>query len=50
MILGGKNKAVLGIYKTRAEVERAVDALRTDGFTTSNKIIINLAQPSKKTK
>ena len=32
----GKNKTVLGIYKTQVDVERAVEALRTDGFATSD--------------
>ena len=32
----GKNKAVLGIYKTRMDVERAIDALRNDGFATAD--------------
>ncbi len=36
MIMNGKNKAVLGIYKTRTEVESAVDALKADGFATSD--------------
>lgn len=36
MIKGGKNKAVLGIYKTRTDVERAVDALKADSFATSD--------------
>jgi len=31
-----KNKAVFGIYKTRADAERAVDTLKTDGFFTSD--------------
>lgn len=29
-----KNKAVFGIYKTRGDVERAVDVLKADGFRT----------------
>ena len=31
-----KNKAVLGIYRTRAEVEQAVEALKVDGFDTAD--------------
>lgn len=34
--MSDKNKAVLGIYKTRSEVERAVDALKMDGFSTND--------------
>lgn len=36
MIMSGKNKAVLGIYKTRAEVEQAIEALNSDGFLASD--------------
>jgi hypothetical protein len=31
-----KNKAVLGIYKSRLEVEKAVDVLKADGFSSSD--------------
>lgn len=31
-----KNKVVLGIYKTRTDVERAVTTLKTDGFRTDD--------------
>lgn len=31
-----KSKVVLGIYKTRTDVDRAVDALKGDGFLTSD--------------
>jgi hypothetical protein len=31
-----KNKVVLGIYKTRHDVERAIDVLKMDGFSTSD--------------
>ncbi len=31
--MNGKNKAVLGIFKSRLEVERAVIALKRDGFS-----------------
>ena len=31
--MAGKNTAVFGIYATRAAVERAVDALKVDGFS-----------------
>lgn len=34
--MNDKNKVVLGIYKTRLEVERCVDALKTDGFSTTD--------------
>ncbi|MDZ4660391.1 MAG: general stress protein [Pseudomonadota bacterium] len=34
--MSGKNTAVLGVYKTRTEVEEAVDALKADGFMTSD--------------
>ena len=34
--MSDKNKVVLGIYKTRSEVESAVDALKMDGFSTSD--------------
>ena len=30
--MGSKNKAVLGIYRSRLEAERGVDALKSDGF------------------
>lgn len=37
MILSGKkNKAVLGIFKTRSEVDSAVEALKADGFSTTD--------------
>ena len=36
MMMSKKNKAVLGIYKTRSEVESAVEALKTEGFATSD--------------
>lgn len=36
MIMSGKNKSVFGIYKTRTEVEKAIESLKTDGFTTSD--------------
>lgn len=35
-MMSGKNKAVLGIYKTRTEVETAVNALNADGFAASD--------------
>ncbi len=31
-----KNKAVLGIYKTRFDVEHSIDALKADGFSTTD--------------
>jgi hypothetical protein len=34
--MSAKNKVVLGIYKTQIEVERCVDALKMDGFSTSD--------------
>lgn len=34
--MSDKNKVVLGIYKTRLEVDSAVDALKADGFSTSD--------------
>lgn len=34
--MGDKSKVVLGIYKTRIELERAVDALKSDGFPTTD--------------
>jgi len=34
--MSDKNKVVLGIYKTRSEVEAAVDALKIDGFLTTD--------------
>lgn len=34
--MSDKNKVVLGIYKTRTEVESAVDALKADGFFTND--------------
>ncbi len=34
--MDSKNKAVLGIFKLRSEVERAVDALKSDGFLASD--------------
>lgn len=36
MILGGKNKAVLGIYKTRSEVEAAVSVLKSNDFSAAD--------------
>lgn len=37
MILSGrKNKAVLGIFKTRSEIESCIQALKNDGFETSD--------------
>lgn len=36
MMMSGKNKAVLGIFKTRTEVETAVSALNADGFAASD--------------
>ena len=34
--MGGKNTAVFGIYSTRADLERAVSALRSDGFRNTD--------------
>lgn len=34
--MNNKNVAVMGIYKTRLDVERAVDALKMDGFLTND--------------
>ena len=34
--MSDKKKSVLGIYKSRFEVERAVDALKMDGFSTAD--------------
>ena len=34
--MAGKNTAVFGIYKNRAEVEQAVDALRAEGFRSTD--------------
>jgi hypothetical protein len=34
--MAGKNTAVFGIFSTRADVERAVDALRADGFRNTD--------------
>jgi len=34
--MADQNKVVLGIYKTRAEVEVCVNALKADGFVTSD--------------
>jgi hypothetical protein len=34
--MSDKNKVVFGIYKTRLEVERCVDALKMDGFSTTD--------------
>lgn len=34
--MADKNKVVLGIYKTRAEVEVCVDSLKADGFVTND--------------
>ncbi|PIT99270.1 MAG: DUF3341 domain-containing protein [Bdellovibrionales bacterium CG10_big_fil_rev_8_21_14_0_10_45_34] len=34
--MSDKNKVVLGIYQSRSEVERAVEVLKTDGFSTSD--------------
>lgn len=34
--MNSKNKAVLGIYKSRLEVEKAVDALKADGFSAAD--------------
>lgn len=34
--MNDKNRVVLGIYKTRSEVERCVDSLKMDGFSTAD--------------
>lgn len=34
--MSDKKKSVLGIYKSRFEVERAIDALKMDGFSTAD--------------
>ncbi|HET9218185.1 MAG TPA: quinol:electron acceptor oxidoreductase subunit ActD [Terriglobia bacterium] len=34
--MAGKNTAAFGIFSTRADVERAVDALRADGFRNTD--------------
>ena len=34
--MAGKNTAVFGIYKTRAQVESAVDQMKTDGFRNTD--------------
>src|SRR5215510_4385547 len=34
--MAGKNNAAFGIYPTRADVERAVDALRSEGFRNTD--------------
>jgi len=34
--MDSKNKAVLGIFKLRTEVERAVDSLKFEGFSSSD--------------
>lgn len=34
--MSSKNRAVLGIYQSRSQVERAVDILRADGFSSSD--------------
>lgn len=34
--MNNKNKAVLGIYKTRTEIERAIDSLKNEGFFHSD--------------
>lgn len=34
--MSDQNKVVLGIYKTRAEVEGCVDSLKADGFVTND--------------
>ena len=34
--MNSKHKAVLGIFKSRPEVEKAVDALKADGFSASD--------------
>ncbi|MDZ4662230.1 MAG: DUF3341 domain-containing protein [Pseudomonadota bacterium] len=34
--MSGKNKAAFGIFKTRSEVEEAVEALKVDGFMSSD--------------
>jgi hypothetical protein len=43
--MSGINKAVFGIYDSRAEVERAVDALKLDGFVAHD---ISVLLPDKK--
>jgi len=46
--MAGKNTAVFGIYSTRADVERAVDALRSDGFrNTDISVLYPLNEGSK---
>ena len=34
--MAGKNTAVFGIYQTQADVEYAVDALRSEGFRNTD--------------
>ena len=34
--MNNKNKAVLGIYKTRTEIEKAIDSLKNEGFFHSD--------------
>ncbi len=34
--MNSKNQAVLGIYKSRPEVEKAVDSLKADGFSAAD--------------
>jgi hypothetical protein len=43
--MNDKNKVVLEIYKTRFEAERCVDALKMDGFSTSD-ISVLMPDPS----
>ena len=46
--MAGKNTAAFGIYSTRADVERAVDALRSDGFrNTDISVLYPLNEGSK---
>src|SRR4026208_2492064 len=46
--MAGKNTAAFGIYSTRADVERAVDALRSEGFrNTDISVLYPLNEGSK---
>jgi hypothetical protein len=46
--MAGKNTAVFGIYKNRSSVDRAVEALKADGF--SNKDVSALFPENQGTK
>jgi hypothetical protein len=46
--MAGKNTAVFGIYKSRLDVEQAVDALRANGFRSTDISVLFLENEGTK--